>query len=592
MATAPAGTRPAAGVLLDLALRACSAYGRDDLARRLVTARRALDDPCVHVVVAGEFKQGKSSLVNALVGTAVCPVDDDVATAVPTYVRHGERHQAALILDGDPPGRADLPVGQVRRRVLESADTAVGVEVRIPRRILERGLVLVDTPGVGGLASTHAAASLAAIAMADAVIFVTSAAQELTENEVRFLSRACAACDTVICLLSKTDLYPAWRRIRELDVAHLRRAGLSLPVLAGSSVVRMRAVKSGDKRLNTESGFAEVVEFVSGRVGGDAGRRAGSTVRAEVAAVCDQLIGTFAAERAALLDPAGARRIVAALARARQDAEALRTSMARWQQTLNDGIADLTSDVDHDLRTRMRKVAREADESVDASDPADTWPEMQTLLRSRIAHELVANYTFLRVRAGELSASVGEHFQLSSEAVLGPVSVHSPEPVLDRTPLEHRIDLEKMRLRGQAMVALKSAYGGTLMFTMLASMAGIMLGPIGLGIGLVMGRKGLREEKKRQVKARQQQARNEIRRYCDEVTFVVGKDSRDTLRRIHRRLRDHYTVLAEELARSSAAALAGAEEAARGGRTGRESRLRDLDAELERLTALRRRAEP
>src|SRR5690606_33848935 len=78
----------AAGVV-DLGLRACQAYGREDLERRLAVVRGSLADPRVHVVVVGEFKQGKSSLVNALVGAKVCPVADDVATALPPYVRHG-----------------------------------------------------------------------------------------------------------------------------------------------------------------------------------------------------------------------------------------------------------------------------------------------------------------------------------------------------------------------------------------------------------------------------------------------------------------------------------------------------------------------
>ena len=93
----------------------------------------------------------------------------------------------------------------VRRYVVEGADRragtsaadgarVTGVEVRLPRKMLAGGLVLVDTPGVGGLGSPHAAASLAAISMADAVLFVTDAAQELTRSEVDFLRRARELC--------------------------------------------------------------------------------------------------------------------------------------------------------------------------------------------------------------------------------------------------------------------------------------------------------------------------------------------------------------------------------------------------------------
>ena len=88
---------PAAVDLVDLALKATAAYGRPDLGARLAQTRKRLVDPNVRVLVVGEFKQGKSQLVNALVNAPVCPVDDDVATAVPTVVRHADTVQVALV---------------------------------------------------------------------------------------------------------------------------------------------------------------------------------------------------------------------------------------------------------------------------------------------------------------------------------------------------------------------------------------------------------------------------------------------------------------------------------------------------------------
>ncbi len=60
--------------------------GRADLAKRLEHTRARLLDPDVRVIVVGEFKQGKSKLINALVNAPACPVDDDIATSVPTSV--------------------------------------------------------------------------------------------------------------------------------------------------------------------------------------------------------------------------------------------------------------------------------------------------------------------------------------------------------------------------------------------------------------------------------------------------------------------------------------------------------------------------
>ncbi|MEV4714087.1 dynamin family protein [Micromonospora sp. NPDC049374] len=588
------GTLRQATRIVDLAHRACEAYGRADLARRLAVVRAGLADPVVHIVVVGEFKQGKSSLVNGLVGHDVCPVSDDVATALPTYIRYGEKTSAQLLFDEIPPRREPVPLDQVREFVLEkqTADMVAGVtgvEIRLPRQLLSSGLVIVDTPGVGGLGSVHSAASLTAASMADALLFVTDAAQELTSSELQFLRQAQEVCGTAVCVLTKTDFYPHWRKIRDLDAGHLSGAG-DTPIIAVSSDLRRRAVARGDKELNVESGFPDLVKFVAQRVAGGAASRAAAQAGASVVGVCEQIESEFEAERAALADPAAAAKVIDDLAEVKRRVEALKTAAAKWQQTLSDGIADLSSDIDHDLRGRFRRLVEEADARIEEGDPADVWEETERWLQARVSDELLANYMVLRDRSIVLSDDVATHFQEAAGQALRQVAVTDPVSVAGAAQFEHKIELAKMKVGKQAMVALKSAYGGALMFTMLGTLAGVALGPIGVGIGLVMGRKGLREEKKRQRTSRQNQARNAIRRYCDEVSFVMTKDSRDTLRRIQRQLRDHYSGLAEELSRSNTRALSAAAEAAQRTKTERETRLRDLAAELDRLRQVREHA--
>ena len=600
-ASAEVGTTeivPRVTELVDLGLRACAAYGRPDLADRLTATRKTLADPAIHIVVAGDFKQGKSSLVNSLLGITICPVDDDIATAIPTYLRYGPEFKAELLREGDPPRRDPIDVADIRKYAVEhqdpsgaavNGDRPAGVIVQVPRKMLASGLVLVDTPGVGGLNSAHAAASLAAISMADAVLFVTDASQELTSSEFEFLRRAKEMCDTVVCVLTKSDFYPSWRTIRDLDVQHL--AGLSgVNVVAVSSVLRARAVRANDQALNAESGFAELVQFVSGRVTGGAARRLAVAAAADVMAVCDQLIAQFEAERTVLVDPSRGQQVIDDLTAVKAKVESLRSSAARWSVTLNDGIADLNSDVDHDLRARVREVLNAADDLIDEHDPADVWHEIEGWLEARIAEELVANYAFLRFKADELSEEVFQHFRDASGEVFDRLTVYNPAELLAQTGMDRKVDLAKMTLGKQAMTALRGSYMGILMFTMLGSMAGIALGPLAIGIGLVMGVGSLRTEKKRQLTTRRAQAKNAVRRYCDEVSFRVGKDSRDTLRRIQRELRDHYSARGDELNRSTSQALAAATEAVKRSTGEREKRLRDLDAELSRLRQLRQQA--
>jgi len=370
--------------LVDLARRATEAYGRPDLTAKLSRTRERLTDPNVRVLVVGEFKQGKSLLVNSLVSASVCPVDDDVATSVPTMVRHAESPTAALVREpsgGGEPERTPIPIGELAAHVCESGNPdnrqrISYAEVGLPRALLAGGLVLVDTPGVGGLGSAHGAATMAAVAGADAVVFVSDAAQEYTRPELDFLASAMQMCPNVVAVLTKIDLYPEWRRIAELDRAHLARAGVTTELIPVSSEVRQLALRTKDKALNEESGYPALVGYLRNQVLGQAERLARRATGQDVVGVCEQLTATMRAELAAQETPERAHELVARLEQAKAAATQLKERTARWQVTLNDAIADLTSDIDHDLRDRLRTVLREAETLAEDADPADIWDQL------------------------------------------------------------------------------------------------------------------------------------------------------------------------------------------------------------------------
>ena len=117
---------PSAAV--ELALTTVARYRRPDLEGRLRQARARLDDGHVRVLVVGEFKQGKSLLVNGLVGAPVCPVRDDVATSVATVVSHAP--QPAITLRArvqGPDGRSTVrPVQRTEVPVAAMAEALAG----------------------------------------------------------------------------------------------------------------------------------------------------------------------------------------------------------------------------------------------------------------------------------------------------------------------------------------------------------------------------------------------------------------------------------------------------------------------------------
>jgi hypothetical protein len=128
------------------------------------------------------------------------------------------------------------------------------------------------------------------------------------------------------------------------------------------------------------------------------------------------------------------------------------------------------------------------------------------------------------------------------------------------------------------------------MFGMLGTVVGLpLINPFSVGAGLLLGGKGLTDERRRIATRRQSEAKAAVRRYVDDVIFQVGKESRDMLRRVQRDLRDHFTKRAEEMNRSLVASLQAAESSVKASTSQRERRLVEIPSELEHLETLQRK---
>ena len=384
--------------VLEQALSTIAPYRRPDLEERLRQSGHRLRTDRVRVLVVGEFKQGKSLLVNGLVRAPVCPVFDDVATSVPTVVRYAEKPTAALVRvveaarDGEPPKleRVELPIEELATHIAETGNPGNKqgwrhAEIGIPRALLAGGLEIVDTPGVGGLNSMHGAATMAELPTADAVLFVSDASQEYTAPELEFLRQATKFCPNVLCVLSKTDLYPEWERIADLDRGHLTAAGIDAELLTVSSALRVHAIRTDDDAADAESGFPVLISYLRDRVVSQADVLARRSTAHDIVAVTEQLATALLAEQTSYTDPEAAAHVIRELTEAKQHAAALKERSARWQHTLSDGVADLNADIDYDLRDRMRDIVREAEEEVNrAGDPRKIWDQLSAWVEQEV----------------------------------------------------------------------------------------------------------------------------------------------------------------------------------------------------------------
>lgn len=590
--------------LVDQGVALAGSGDRADLRRRLEQTRERLLDPSIRVIVVGEFKQGKSQLVNAMVNAPVCPVDDDIATAVPTSVRFGERPAAFVFSQRSSAGTVEtggkvereevaLPelAGFVSERANPDRDREItGAEVLLPRKLLRSGLTLIDSPGVGGLTSAHALTTLAALPSAHAMLFVSDASQEFTEPEIQFLRHAMRISPNVACVLTKTDLYPQWRQVEELNRAHLRVIDPDIRLFPVSSHLRLAAVEASDSELNAESGFPELLTYLRRDVVGKAELLQRRATANDLLSTTEHLRLAIDSELGALENPSKSPEIVAQLEATKGRADELRRISSRWQTTLNDGVADLIADMEHDLRDRMRTIQREAEDSIDEGDPGPIWDQIVEWFEQRVSGAVTDTFVWTQERATWLSEKVARHFT-EDEVALPVINVDDTRDVLDPVGDVATLDSGRLGVMQKFYIGLKGSYGGVLMVGIITGIIGMsIINPLSLAAGAVIGRKAYKDDTEARLQRRRSEAKVLIRRQVDEIIFQVGKQLRDRLRIVQRTTRDHFTAIADEHHRSLADSVLAAQRAATMYATERDTRVKTLRRDLERVVALTRRA--
>ena len=328
--TIPDTPSAAARRVIELARMAAGVYGRPDLEGTIAIALARIDRPETLIAVIGEFKKGKSSLINALLGADIAPVDDDLATAVTSLYRHGEQPFATVLSTEDGKDiQRTVPLEEALALVREqenpgNARGIRAVEFHISNEFLKTGAVLIDTPGFGGLALSGEGVSRVLLRAVHAVVMVADASMPLSRPELDIIIKAATACPAILLAVSKTDLYPSWRNIVADDEATLAAAGLDLPVLPLSSALMGHALRRQDDALAAESGVPALRDSMESLIMETS--RAAECLRglAEARSAIGQISESARHELAALEAPEGAARQAAELEAARANIEHLR----------------------------------------------------------------------------------------------------------------------------------------------------------------------------------------------------------------------------------------------------------------------------
>ncbi|MEV4640154.1 dynamin family protein [Actinoplanes sp. NPDC049548] len=585
------------------ALAAVRAADPDAGAELAELRRRRLTRPSV--VLVGETKRGKSSLINALLGVpGLSPVDAAVATATYLHFSPGAAAGAVAYV----PGMAE-PVEVGLRELGAWATGRSGG--RAPRRIevthpapLLQYVSLLDTPGVGGLDPAHATVALDAVERATALLFVADASAPLSQPELEFLVAASERVDTVVFALTKVDAFGGWRRIAEDNRALLRVRAPRFadapwfPVSARLAELALDLPASEQAALVEASHIAELQHALVELAGRGHQLQLANVLRAARAELARLEQAAEARVQAAEADPAQTARV-----RAERSALAARkrTESRQWALLLNTETQRARVEVVGLLRTRIAELQADVGARIDrlrgdglAGLPDQVDAELQAVA-VRLSEDLRA--TFRQVGERVL-AQVFDDEELAG--MLDRLNATLRHALAAGPPRDGAGDnlLIALSAGGIAFMAGRGAMFGASVLGVGGAVAGGLLVPVaGLGLGLAAGGYVLY---RRRVQTDRQQARawlrdvlaearaalqDEISYRFSDLQYALGVAVDDAVERRLRELDAHIAEI-DAAAAEDAAGRARRRAGANAELQQFRSHLRNVDEVLTRARAL------
>lgn len=523
---------------------------------------QSLVSPRVSLVVAGEFQQGKSSLINALLGARVTPTEPLATTTVPIRFGWGRRPACRALLgagaaveptgdaaDGDEgPVPGPARAGSASIGFHELGDLAVteqpevggrsvnALEVKLDHPLLRSGVELLDTPCVsGGLSTQTAGLVLGLLQQADGLVFVTDASQELTAPELELLRMARTLCPALLVVLTKIDLYPEWRRILDINHDYLADVDPEATCLPASPQLKAASLRWSDVELERASGLPLVAWYLGSTMLARARRSAIERVGKALSTRLGSAAATVEGRLAVLERSTGRHRADEQFKEAAARLELLRgeaPKRARLElRTFSRGVAA-------DLTNRFSSVNDLLADLIKRVDPAEQWSEIEATMHRVTNRALAEHLTFVAARAEAVIAGLSEQFGLDLAGFSS--DVQEPDMPAERPEMDQPdfSSAKASRVHDVTRGAVSSAFMGVgLATTILAG----PLGPLALGAGASLSTVvlGWRRERSRDLEGRRAKALQTCRSWLTDARAALSSHADDIYKELEFQLESH-----------------------------------------------------
>ena len=159
-----------------------------------------------YLAILGLFKRGKSTLINAMLGSPILPTGVIPVTSVITRIRYGNTLTSRITFSDN--SEKEVPVEALKEYVTEAGNPNNSknvsiADVYVPAQILKDGLILIDTPGVGSTYTIGTQVTFQFLDRVDFAVFVLAVDPPVGQQELELLTSLASKSQKILFVLEQ-----------------------------------------------------------------------------------------------------------------------------------------------------------------------------------------------------------------------------------------------------------------------------------------------------------------------------------------------------------------------------------------------------
>jgi len=279
----------------------------DTIGDRLLTVKEHLLSNCFNLVILGQFKRGKTTLINSLIGREILPSSVVPLTSVVTILKHADEVACNIYMqDGS---NKIVRLEELTDYITEKGNPKNIKDVRCariqyPSPFLAKGMLLVDTPGVGSTFLHNTETTYEFLDHLDAALFLMSADVPISQVEKELLDTIKGSTQKIFFVLNKIDnLNP--QEIDEISAFNkqvLVEMGFTVQeILPVSAREALRAKAANNEVLLSQSGLPNLEEALNRFLSLEKGNIVLNTAISKIRRITTQILSQIAIEKKTLV---------------------------------------------------------------------------------------------------------------------------------------------------------------------------------------------------------------------------------------------------------------------------------------------------